>query len=221
MSGIRKGKTLANDDLTGLVLAGGRATRMGGADKGLIAVAGRPMAAHVLDALKPQTGHLLINANRHAADYQALGAPVIADAVATDTVEQFAGPLAGMLSGLHAISTPWMVTAPCDSPLVPDDLVARLWEALQRDGAELAVAWCAGRMQPVFALLHKDLLPSLDAYLHGGERKIDRWFASHRTALADFSHAPDTFLNINTPEERDALEAKLAKLPPGAASRAQ
>lgn len=193
------------EDITGLILAGGRATRMGGEDKGLIMVAGQPMAAHIIAALRPQVGALIINANRNHGRYAALGAPVISDQVA-----DFAGPLAGMASGLAAADTSWVVTAPCDSPLIPPDLVARLIAALKAENAELAVTWGEGRMQPVFALLPRALLPSLDAFLRAGERKIDRWYAGHRTALADFSDRPETFLNINTPEERDALEVRLA-----------
>ncbi|MEX0730853.1 MAG: molybdenum cofactor guanylyltransferase MobA [Aquisalimonadaceae bacterium] len=192
------------EDITGLILAGGRATRMGGQDKGLITVAGRPMAAHILTALRPQVAALLINANRNLDRYAELGAPVVSDQVA-----DFAGPLAGMASGLGSADTAWMVTAPCDSPLIPPDLVARLIAALRADGAELAVAWGEGRMQPVFALLPRRLLPSLNAFLQAGERKIDRWYAQHRVALADLSDRPEMFLNINTPEERDALEARL------------
>ncbi|MEX0872540.1 MAG: molybdenum cofactor guanylyltransferase MobA [Aquisalimonadaceae bacterium] len=192
------------EDITGLILAGGRATRMGGQDKGLITVAGRPMAAHILTALRPQVAALLINANRNLDRYAELGAPVVSDQVA-----DFAGPLAGMASGLGSADTAWMVTAPCDSPLIPPDLVARLIAALRADDAELAVAWGEGRMQPVFALLPRRLLPSLNAFLQAGERKIDRWYAQHRVALADLSDRPEMFLNINTPEERDALEARL------------
>lgn len=192
------------EDITGVILAGGRATRMGGEDKGLINVAGQPMAAHIITALRPQVGKLLINANRNQERYSALGAPVV-----TDQVADFAGPLAGMASGLAAATTPWIVTAPCDSPLVPPDLVTRLIAALRADDAELAVAWAEGRMQPVFALLPRSLLPNLNDYLMAGERKIDRWYDRHHTALADLSDCPEAFLNINTPEERDALEARL------------
>lgn len=190
--------------LTGLILAGGRATRMGGIDKGLIVVAGQPMVQHVLQRLAPQVGSLLINANRNQDTYGALGAQVVAD-----RMPEFPGPLAGMASGLAAAETDWVVTVPCDSPLLPDDLAQRLVTALHRDGADLAVASGEGRLQPVFSLLPVRLLADLEAYLEQGERKIDRWFRRHRMAIADFNDVPEVFINVNTPDERDALEQRL------------
>lgn len=190
--------------VTGVILAGGRASRMGGRDKGLIALAGRPMVVHLIERLRPQTAALLVNANRNQEAYRRLGVPVVADAGA-----DYAGPLAGMASGLAAAPTPWVVTAPCDSPLLPADLVARLWRARAEADAELAVAYGAGRLQPVFALLPTALLASLNAFLAAGERKIDRWYAAHRLAQADFSDVPAAFLNVNTPAEHAALEARL------------
>lgn len=190
--------------ITGVILAGGRATRMGGIDKGLVPLAGRPMVEHIIERLRPQTAGLIINANRSHEVYARYDLPLVADRIG-----DYAGPLAGMASGLQAARTPWIVTVPCDSPLVPPDLVARLWAVLQRDQAELAVAFGHERMQPVFALLPRTLLPSLEAFLDSGERKIDRWYAKHETALAQFDDAPEAFLNVNTPAERDALEARL------------
>ncbi len=190
--------------VTGVVLAGGRATRMGGTDKGLLEVANTAMVDHVLQRLRPQTAALVINANRNHADYATRGCPVVADAFG-----EFAGPLAGMAAGLGAAATEWCVTVPCDSPLVPPDLVARLASALRAEGADLAVAEGAGRMQPVFALLPRRLLPDLHGFLEEGGRKIDAWYARHTVARADFSDTEEAFLNINTPEERDQLEARL------------
>jgi molybdopterin-guanine dinucleotide biosynthesis protein A len=195
----------ASADVTGIILAGGKAMRMGGVDKGLVSLAGRPMVEHIIERLRPQTRALIINANRSQEIYANYGLPVVADSFG-----DFAGPLAGMASGLAESATDWVVTVPCDSPLLPPDLVTRLWAALQHEQAELAVAWAEGRLQPVFALLPKTLLASLRDFLAGGERKIDRWYARHRMALADFSDSPDTFLNVNTPDEREALEARLA-----------
>ena len=188
--------------ITGVILAGGRARRMGGTDKGLVRIAGMPMAAHVLRRLEPQVGRVLINANRNLDSYRALGVPVVPDFDA-----DFAGPLAGMAAGMHAAGEGWIVTVPCDSPLVPADLVLRLIRARDAGDAELAVASGAGRLQPVFALLPCSLASSLRRFLDSGERKIDRWYALHRLAVADFEDIPETFLNINTPEERDAMEA--------------
>ncbi|HEY5790029.1 MAG TPA: molybdenum cofactor guanylyltransferase MobA [Gammaproteobacteria bacterium] len=197
----------AADRVTGMVLAGGMARRMGGTDKGLVELAGRPMVAHVLEQLAPQVDALLINANRHLERYRELGAPYAAGVV-SDELADYQGPLAGMACGLAACATPWLVTVPCDNPRLAADLVSRLQQARAEIDAEIAVAQC-GRLQPVFALLPRALLPSLQAYLAAGERKIDRWYDRHRVALADFSDRPELFFNVNTPEERDALERDL------------
>lgn len=191
--------------VTGLVLAGGRARRMGGEDKGLVQVGGRAMACWVAEALAAQCERVLINANRNADRYRELtGWPVIADGV-----DGFAGPLAGMASGLAACETPLLACAPCDSPLLAPDLVARLRRALEAEEAELAVAHDGERMQPVFVLLRRELLADMSGFLAGGGRKIDAWYATRRTALAPFADHPHMFLNVNTPDERDALDARL------------
>lgn len=190
--------------ITGLVLAGGRATRMGGHDKGLIALCGKPMVAHVLERLRPQVDALVINANRNLEAYRRYRFPVVSDAFG-----EFAGPLAGMLSGMEAVETELLCTVPCDSPLVPPDLVERLRRVHAEAGAEIAVAAGLGRLQPVFALMHTRLREDLRQALERGERKIDRWYAGHAMVQVDFSDSPDTFLNVNTPEERDHLEARL------------
>jgi|SRR5690625_1152199 len=190
--------------VTGVILAGGLATRMGGVDKGLVTVAGRPMVEHIIERLRPQTAALMINANRSHDQYARYDLPVVADRIG-----DYAGPLAGMASGLQSATTPWIISVPCDSPLVPSDLVARLWAARQQEQADLAVAFAEARMQPVFALLPRTLLPSLEDFLDRGERKIDRWFAAHKTALAHFDDSPEAFLNVNTPEDRLALEQRL------------
>jgi len=191
--------------ITGLVLAGGRARRMGGEDKGLVEVSGRAMVQWVADALSAQCTTVLVNANRNVERYAALtGLPVVGD-----SVDGFAGPLAGMAAGLAASETPLMACAPCDSPLLLPDLVARLHRALTGEDAQVAVAHDGERMQPVFALMHRDLLPSMQAFLVGGGRKIDAWYAAHKVALAPFPDAADMFLNVNTPEQRDDLERRL------------
>ena len=195
------------NDITAVVLAGGRARRMGGEDKGLIEVAGKPMIAHAIDVLRPQTAEVIVNANRNADAYRAItGCRVIADRVGG-----FAGPLAGMASALEASATRLLLTAPCDSPLVAPELGPRLHAAMVRDDAEIAVAHDGERMQPVFALLARDLLPDLVAFLRAGERKIDTWYATRRAVVADLSDTPDTFLNVNTPQERDRVEQRLAR----------
>lgn len=194
------------DAITGVVLAGGRALRMGGEDKGLISVAGEAMVAHALDRLRPQVGAVLINANRNARRYAALGG---CDVVA-DCEGDFAGPLAGMASAMQRAETPYILTVPCDSPLLAPDLAACLFAALSGERAEISVAHDGDRLQPVFALLDCALHGAIMDYLATGGRKIDTWYAQRRVALADFGHRPDMFLNINTPEDRDRLEARLA-----------
>ena len=192
-------------DITGLVLAGGLARRMGGIDKGLVDLGGKPMIEHVLAALRPQVGRLLINANRNLEAYARFGVPVV-----TDTFEGFQGPLAGIYSGLAVVETPYLLTAPCDSPLLAPDLAACMVRALDAEQADLAVAHDGQRQQPVFLLLRRELAPDLQAYLAGGDRKIDLWFARHRVANADLGHRRDSFVNVNDPEERRRVEALLA-----------
>ena len=180
---------------------------MGGEDKGLVEVAGRPMVAHTIDALRPQSAEVIVNANRNAGAYRAAtGCRVIAD-----TVGGFAGPLAGMASALEASATRLLLTAPCDSPLVTEELGPRLHTAMARHGSEIAVAHDGDRMQPVFALLARGLLSDLLAFLAAGERKIDAWYATRHAVTADFSDILDTFLNVNTPQDRDRLERQLAQ----------
>ncbi len=192
--------------ITGVVLAGGRGSRMGGVDKGLVDLRGKPMVAHALDALRPQVGRVLINANRHLDQYKIFGCEVVPDAL-----DGYLGPLAGLASAMQAAATLYVATVPCDSPLLADDLVERLYRALARDDADISVAHDGERLHPVFALLKRELLPSLIEYLAAGERKIDIWFARHRLAVADFSDRAETFINVNNPDERAALEARLAE----------
>lgn len=175
---------------------------MGGRDKGLVEVAGRPMIEYVLEALRPQVNTVLINANRNMETYARYGAAVIPDAL-----PGFHGPLAGMASGMGAAHTPLIMTVPCDSPFVPTDLVQRLASAKQDANAEIAVAHDGKRMQPVFSMLDTALLNALETFLGRGERKIDRWFAEHRITIVDFSDRPETFINVNTPEEVSRVEA--------------
>jgi molybdopterin-guanine dinucleotide biosynthesis protein A len=192
------------DSITGLVLAGGLGRRMGGEDKGLVPLAGRPMVAHVLEAMRPQVGTIVVNANRNHDLYAAFGHPVIAD-----EIDGYQGPLAGVLTGLRHCTTELLVTAPCDAPLVAPDLVARLYAALDAAEADIAVASDGERRQPVFLLLRASLAPSLEAYLAGGDRKVDIWLGQLRVAEADLSDRPDTFINVNDAGERQHVEARL------------
>ena len=205
------------EQVTGVVLAGGQGRRMGGEDKGLVEIGGRPMVTYVLDRLRPQAGSLLINANRNRDRYEKLtGYRVVADREGG-----YRGPLAGMASAMAAADTRFVLTAPCDAPLVCAQLGPRLYGSLVESRAELSVAHDGARLQPVFALIDCALLDSLLACLRSGERKIDRWYARHRMATADFSDLPRSFSNINTPEERLALEQALEASPSRNAPRSR
>lgn len=190
-------------NITAAILAGGQARRMGGQDKGLIELSGKAMIEYVIAALQPQVDKIIINANRNQDIYAKYGMPVIADNYAG-----FNGPLAGMASCMKAIDTEYMITTPCDSPFVPDDLVTRMYAALQDNQADISVADSGDRIQPVFSLLKCSLLDSLLVYLDSGERKIDRWFQQHVMTTVDFSDKPETFLNVNTPEDIKDIEAR-------------
>ncbi len=196
------------ETITGVILAGGRARRMGGRDKGLLTLSGEPLARRAARLLAPQVGRLIINANRNRERYAELLAGYPDATVISDDLDGFLGPLAGMLAALEATRTDYVLTVPCDSPLLLDDYAARMHAALTADAA-LAVAHDGQRLQPVFALLHHSLASDLRAALEGGERKIDRWYATHRMAIADFSDAPELFRNVNTPEDLAELAAEL------------
>jgi molybdopterin-guanine dinucleotide biosynthesis protein A len=196
---------LHRTDITGLVLAGGRGSRMGGIDKGLQPHHGRLLAQWALDRLAPQVGAVALNANRHLDTYAAWGAPVWPDALA-----DFPGPLAGFLAGLQQASTPYLVTVPCDTPGFPADLVDRLSAGLQAAGAAVAIAATieAGQPQlhPVFCLLATHLRDDLAAYLRGGDRQIARWCRQQGAAVVHFDDSA-AFANANT-------LAELQQLPP-------
>jgi molybdopterin-guanine dinucleotide biosynthesis protein A len=192
---------VAPEHVTGVVLAGGQGRRMGGVDKGLVAMDGRPMVSWVIERLRPQVGALLINANQNVERYATFGFPVVSDAVGG-----FAGPLAGLHAALAAVDTDWIVTSPCDSPFLPLDLVARLASAADAGSACLAVARTFDRAHPVFALVRRDVLPHLDAFLAGGGRKIDAWYATLAVVEVPFDDEAEAFRNINTAAELAAAE---------------
>jgi molybdenum cofactor guanylyltransferase len=194
---------IPREAVTGIVLAGGLGRRMGGVDKGLVELDGKPMVAHVIARLGSQVGSILVNANQNAERYALLGFPVVPDAVGG-----FAGPLAGLHAGLARTRTTYAVTVPCDSPFLPDDLVARLADGLQRNDAQLAVARTFDQPHPVFALVRADVLPHLEAFLSSGGRKIDAWYATLRVVDVAFDDCADAFRNINT---RDELAAALLR----------
>ena len=190
--------------ITGLVLAGGRGSRMGGADKGLRVLRGRPLAQHAIERLRPQVGPLWVNANRNPAAYAAFGVPVCAD-----TVPDQPGPLAGLLAGLAVCGTPWLAAVPCDVPRFPMDLVARLAAGLQAGRAEIAIAVTVEsgqpRRHPVFCLLSAALRDDLAAALSRGERRVQQWMAGHRCVEVRFDDAA-AFLNANTEADLRRLE---------------
>jgi molybdopterin-guanine dinucleotide biosynthesis protein A len=183
-------------DITGVILAGGQGRRMGGVDKGLQTLDGRPLVQWVLERLAPQVGAVLINANRNLARYGEFGCPVI-----PDRIPDFAGPLAGLHAALSQANTPLLATAACDSPFLPADLVPRLRVALEAENAELAVVRTGDRVQRAFCLTRRELLPQLDAFLAAGERKVGLWYASLRVVEVTFDDEADAFSNINTPEQ--------------------
>ncbi|MBK6716035.1 MAG: molybdenum cofactor guanylyltransferase MobA [Burkholderiales bacterium] len=194
------------DDITGLVLAGGRGSRMGGVDKGLQNHQGMPLALHALLRLGLQVGQVMVNANRNLGAYESLGAPVWPDAV-----PDYPGPLAGFLAGLEHCETPYMVTVPCDSPRFPLDLVPRLAQVLVDHGAQIAMAVTLDetgerQRQPVFCLMHTDVLGSLVQFIRGGQRRIDRWTDAQRCVEVLFEDSP-AFFNANTLQDLRQLDA--------------
>ncbi len=200
---------IETDDITGVILAGGRGSRMGGVDKGMQNFNGLPMALQTLMRLQPQVGEVMINANRNLGAYEAFGVPVWPDVLA-----DYPGPLAGFLTALERCETPWLVTVPCDTPLFPQDLVARLASAAQAQGADIAMAAARVedgqvRTQPVFCLMRVELMESLVRFTQGGGRKIDAWTGQHSTAIVTFDLPGDdgrAFSNANTLGELHQLE---------------
>jgi molybdenum cofactor guanylyltransferase len=194
--------------ITACILAGGRARRMGGEDKGLLTLSGKPMISYIVDALRPQVGEVIVNANRNHQAYEAItGCRVI-----KDIRDNFPGPLAGMASVMQAAKTPYVLTVPCDSPLIAPDLSARLHQSLEQEKAEVSVAYGAGRLQPVFALLRAELLESILTYLDAGEGKIDTWYATRHMVETDFSDRSDMFLNVNHPEDCADIQTRMDSL---------
>ena len=185
-----------HNNVTGLILAGGLARRMGGIDKGLVELEGRPMISYIIDALRPQVGSILINANRNISTYKEYGYPVI-----SDELEDFQGPLAGMATGLMHCKTDYIATVPCDGPVLAENYVDILMQAATQANSPISVGFDGHRLQPVYALIHRSLLDDLNAYLTSGERKIDRWYNEHQFTKADFSSNCDMFTNINTHED--------------------
>lgn len=193
---------LSREKITGVVLAGGLGRRMGSTDKGLQELKGRPLAAWVAERLGPQVDELLINANQNGERYASFGYPVV-----PDRIPDFAGPLAGLHAALSAATHPLVATAPCDSPFLPTDLVARLYQALSVADAELAVARTFDQPHPVFCLCRRHLLPHLTDYLASGNRKFERWYATLKVVEVAFDDEAEAFENINTRDELARFDA--------------
>jgi len=197
--------TIEPQDITGVILAGGRGSRMGGIDKGLQNFNGMPLALHTLMRLGPQVDSVMVNANRNLSAYESFGVSVWPDASS-----DFAGPLSGFLVGLERAETPYVLTVPCDSPRLPLDLAERLSRALSQSNADIAMAADSqGQTQPVFCLLKLELLESLVRFTQSGGRKIDAWTDQHKTVVVPFDHPTDdplAFANVNTLEDLQSLE---------------
>lgn len=191
-----------NLQISAVILSGGRATRLGGVDKGLELLGGEPLVSHILVRLKPQIGHIWLNINRSFAEYHARypDIPTYADDLA-----DFQGPLSGMLSGFRQIQSDYLLFVPCDSPFLPDNLVQKLTTALRINHANIAYAHDGERPHPTFALIHRAILPALEAYLAAGERRLLQFFQSQKCVAVDFSEQPHAFRNLNTPDEFAAV----------------
>jgi len=192
--------------ITGVILAGGKASRFGGQDKGLITVSGKPLIEHAIALLSKQVDNILVNANRPEQQYAAYGYPVISDAVG-----EYWGPLAGIVSCMEAASDPCILSIPCDSPCLPDDLAVRLLEKIEQESADICVAHDGQRLQPTVALYRTKLQPELLAALNAGQRKLEHWIIHQNYTTTDYSGQADAFFNINTPADKQTFELQRVK----------
>lgn len=196
--------SLSVEDITAVILAGGQGRRMNGQDKGLLEFNGEALIAILLRELERQAVAIVINANRNLDRYRAYGLPVI-----SDRLEDYQGPLAGFASAMDFVDSDFILTLPCDGPLIAADYVERFIASQKQSGASICVAFDGERLQPVHALIRTDLLASLSQFLDSGDRKIDRWYALHDYQRTDFSDCAGMFRNINTPSDRLSLQAEL------------
>jgi molybdopterin-guanine dinucleotide biosynthesis protein A len=185
--------------ISGVILAGGQARRMDGADKGLLELHGSPLIARVIEHIAPQVDELFISANRNLEQYAGFGRPVLAD-----ELEDYAGPLAGLQRAMQQASHPFVLCVPCDMPLLPMDLAARLYAALVAADAQIAVPGTAADMHHALVLCRRELAPSLEAFLAAGGRRVTQWQAGLKRVVVPFAD-PDAFLNINTPEQLELV----------------
>ncbi len=196
-------KSLHNNNITAVILAGGRGERMGGQDKGLVQLWGQPLLAHVIDAIDSQVGSLVISANRNLDQYREFGVPVM-----PDRIGKHWGPLAGVATALRAASTPYLLTVPCDAPCLPGNLVDRMRVMLQSENTELCVAHDGQRLQNTIALLPCELADELDAYLESGQRKVEDWLRQYKMAEVQFPDQAAMFVNVNSIEQLKRLQAQ-------------
>jgi molybdenum cofactor guanylyltransferase len=190
---------IQTNDITAVILAGGQGSRMGGIDKGLVMYGDKPLVGHVIDAIRLQLDKIIVNANRSLDDYATFGFPVVAD-----DLTGFQGPLAGFVAAMQAADSDYILTLPCDGPIVHEEYVEEMRRAMQRSEADIVVASDGEWMQPVYALIPCRLLDDLKQFLDSGERKIDRWYAQHQTMQLVFPAESGFFTNINTLQELDA-----------------
>ena len=184
-----------------VILAGGMARRMGGIDKGLVELNGKPMISHTIERVKPQVDHIMINANRNQEQYSALGFDVF-----SDQETGYLGPLAGMVTAMANTEAEFLLVVPCDSPMLPMDLCERLYASLKEANADVAVASDGEYDQPVVMLLKPELKESMQAFLDAGDRKIFLWYAQHEHVITSFADQPNAFVNVNTLEQKLVIE---------------
>ncbi|PCI69546.1 MAG: molybdenum cofactor guanylyltransferase MobA [Piscirickettsiaceae bacterium] len=192
--------------ITAVILAGGDGRRIGGLDKGLLNLAGKPIIKHILEAITPQCDSVIINANRNTKNYQQYSYPVI-----SDQIEKSQGPLAGFLMALNYSTHPYVITLPCDAPSIPSDFTQRMYQALMTSNSDIAVAHDGENLQPMHALIKCSLADNLQKFMQTGERKTRHWFDLNKTVIVNFSDCPDAFVNINTAEQLELLKQKLEK----------
>jgi molybdenum cofactor guanylyltransferase len=194
--------TIKKQDISAIILAGGKGRRLGGQDKGLVRYKERPLIEHVLERIKPQVDHIVINANRNHTTYGDYGYSVI-----SDDLLDYQGPLAGFATAMQYVTTDYIITLPCDGPLISNDLVARLMASLHAyPDALSSIAHDGKRLQPMYALISVNLLANLQQFLASDERKVAQWYAQHPSVLTDFSDIPHIFANINTETQRINME---------------
>lgn len=193
-------QSIQKSDITVVILAGGQGRRMGGRDKGLIEFNGKPIIELLIGKLQQQDIQIVINANRNQSVYRRYGYPVVSDELA-----DFQGPLAGFASAMKNVKTRFILTVPCDGPLLADDFIEAFINVQTKSNAKICVADDGERLQPVYALIRTDLVQDLETFLHSGDRKIDRWYTQHNFARVDFSGQKNMFANINRPEDHAAL----------------